>query len=506
MKVTISDTGRIRIFDTTLRDGEQTPGASLTPEEKLVIARQLDRLGVDAIEAGTPVTSKGEFEALKLISAEGLRAEVYGLARVIRGDIDAVADAGGKYVHLFIATSDVHLQQKLRITREQAVERSLEAIDYAKSRGLRVEFSAEDATRTDIDFLKKIYKAVEEAGVIRINIPDTVGIMTPHKMHGLVMELKQVLNVPLSVHCHNDFGMAVANTLAGLEAGADQAHVTVNGLGERAGNAALEEVVVALNLLYGRKTRIDTTLLYQTSQLVSKLTGIVVQPNKAVVGDNAFTHISGIHTHGLIAHPLTYEPIPPDLVGRRRRFIAGKHAGTHGIRAELEQMGVHPSDSQLKEIVGRVKEIGDRGRTVTDTELLAIAREIMGIKAEEGKQPVQLVELAVMTGTKMTPTASVRLLINGREFTSAETGVGPVDAAVRAIQKVTTDLINVRLKEYRLEALTGGSDAVAEVVIRVEDRDGNEVSARAAREDIVKASVEAMINGINRLLLQKSQR
>ena len=493
---------RVRIFDTTLRDGEQTPGAALNPEKKLIIARQLDRLGVDAIEAGTPVTSKGEFDAMKQIVAEGLKAEIYGLARVTKGDVDAVADTGAKNVHLFISTSDLHLQHMLHMSREEAIQRSLEAIDYAKSRGLLVEFSAQDATRTDLTYLKQIFRAVEEAGVIRINIPDTVGIMTPANMADLVKELRSTIKIPMSVHCHNDFGMAVANTLAGLEAGADQAHVTVNGLGERAGNASLEEVVTSLSILYKRKTRISTTLILQTSQLVSKLTGIPVQPNKAVVGDNAFTHVSGIHTHGLVEEPLTYEPIPPELVGARRRLTAGKHAGSHGIRAELEDMGVYPDDDQLKTIVAKVKDLGDSGKTVTDSELLDVAKGVMGVVVEKEERPVELGELAVMTGTNMTPTASVRLIIDRKSFSSAETGVGPVDAAMRAIQRVTTDLVNVRLKEYRLEALTGGSDAVAEVVIRVEDKEGKEVSARAANEDIVKASVDAMILGINRLLLK----
>lgn len=494
---------KVRIFDTTLRDGEQTPGAALNPEKKLIVARQLDRLGVDAIEAGTPVTSKGEFDGMKLIVNEGLKAEIYGLARVVKGDVDAVADTGAKYAHLFIATSDLHLKYKLHMTRQEVVHRSLEAIDYAKSRGLQIEFSAEDATRTDPAFLKKIYKDVEEAGVIRINIPDTVGIMTPKKMFAFVKNIRSTLKVPLSIHCHNDFGMAVANTLSGLEAGAEQAHVTINGLGERAGNASLEEVVTSLHLLYERKTRINFPLIIQTSQLVSKLTGISVQPNKAIVGDNAFTHVSGIHVHGLVEEPLTYEPIPPELVGARRRFTAGKHAGSHGIRAELDDMGVYPDDDQLKTIVVKVKDVGDKGKTVTDSELINIAKDVMGEVVDKGERPVELVELAVMTGTNMTPTASVRMTINKKTFASAETGVGPVDAAMRAIQRLTMDLVNVKLKEYRLEALTGGSDAFAEVVIRVEGKDGDEVSARAANEDIVKASVDAMILGINRLLMKK---
>jgi isopropylmalate/citramalate/homocitrate synthase-like protein len=501
--MTMHGSGAVRIFDTTLRDGEQTPGAALNPEKKLIIARQLDRLGVDAIEAGTPVTSKGEFEAMKAIVSEGLKAEIYGLARVARVDVDAVADTGAKYVHLFISTSDLHLKHMLHMTQEQAVQRSLEAIDYAKSRGLQVEFSAQDATRTEPEYLKKMFKSVEEAGVIRINVPDTVGIMTPSKIADLVRDLHSTLKVPISIHCHDDFGMAVANTLAGIEAGADQTHVTVNGLGERAGNASLEEAVIGLNLLYGRKTHVNTGLILQTSQLVSKLMGIPVQPNKAVVGDNAFTHVSGIHTHGLVEMPLTYESIPPEMVGARRRLTAGKHAGSHGIRAELEDMGIYPDDAQLKAIVANVKTLGDKGRTVTDSELLSIAREALGVAALKEEQPVDLGELAVMTGTNMTPTASVRLIVDKKSFSSAETGVGPVDAAMRAIQRVMMDLVNVRLKEYRLEALTGGSDAVAEVVIRVEDKDGNEVSARAANEDIVKASVDAMIQGINRLLTKR---
>ena len=492
--------GRIRIFDTTLRDGEQTPGVALTPEEKVVIARQLDRLGVDAIEAGMPITSKGELASVKLIAREGLQAEIYGLARMLEKDVDAVLASDVRYVHLFIATSDIHLKHKLKMTRDEAVQRTLKLIDYAKDHGLIVEFSAEDATRTDLAYLQRIYTEVDAAGVTRINIPDTVGIMTPKKMATLVQDVRSVVKTPLSVHCHDDFGMAVANTLAGLEAGADQAQVTVNGLGERAGNASLEEVVISLNLLYQQQTTVVPKLLYQTSQLVSRLTGIPVQPNKAVVGENAFTHEAGIHTHGVLAAPLTYEPIAPTLVGRRSKLVAGKHAGAHGIKVELAELGLHPTNGQLREIVTKIKEVGDRGRLVTDADLLDVARDVMGVAAVAEEQLISLQELSVMTGTQMTPTASVRVVLDGKDFSSAETGVGPVDAAVKAIQKITSRLVNVNLKEYRLEALTGGSDAVAEVIIKVEDIHGNVVSSRSANEDIVKASVNAMITGINRLL------
>jgi 2-isopropylmalate synthase len=495
---------KIRIFDTTLRDGEGTPGVSLTPSDKVVIARQLDRLGVDAIEVGTPITSKGEMESARRIVMEGLSSEIYALARVVKGDVDAILNSDVEYIHLFIATSDLHLKHKLRMSRDQAIQKSLEMIDYAKSHGLIVEFSAEDATRTDLSFLKQFYKTVSEAGVARINIPDTVGVMTPNKMHQLVKEINSVVKVPISVHCHNDFGMAVANSLAGVEAGAEQTHVTINGLGERAGNAALEEVVLSLKMLYDRETSIKTELLYQTSQLVSKLTHTHIQPNKAIVGDNAFTHEVGIHTHGLVAMPLTYEPIPPELVGQRRRIAPGKYSGRHGIKAELEASGLYPSDRQIQEIVSQVRALGDKGKLVTDADLIAITEAVTG-ETVEAKKLIELGELSVMTGTKMTPTASVRIVLDGKEFSSAETGVGPVDAAVRAIQKITSELVNVRLREYRLEALTGGSEAVAEVIIKVEDNDGNIVSARSANEDIVKASVNAMVTGINRLLLKRKR-
>jgi 2-isopropylmalate synthase len=493
---------KIRIFDTTLRDGEGTPGVSLTPEDKLVIARQLDRLGVDAIEIGTPITSKGEMESARMIIEEGLRTEVYALSRVVKEDVDAIINSNIGYIHLFIATSDLHLKYKLRMSREQVIQKSLEIIDYAKSHGLSIEFSAEDSTRTELSFLKDFFKIVSEAGIIRINVPDTVGVITPRKMYNLISEIKSVVNIPVSVHCHNDFGMAVANSIAGVEAGAEQVHVTLNGLGERAGNAALEEVVLSLNRLYQKKTNINTEKLYRTSQLISKLTKIPIPINKAIVGDNAFAHEVGIHTHGVVTQPLTYEPFPPELVGQIRKIIPGKYSGKHGIKAELERIGLYPTDEQIGEIVRQVRALGDRGKIVTDAELMNIAKDITGQNIYD-KKLIELSEVSVMTGTNMTPTASVRIILNGKEFSSAETGVGPVDAAVRAIQKITSNLVNVRLKEYRLEALTGGSNAVAEVVVKVEDNLGNIVSARSANEDIVKASVNAMITGINRLLFKK---
>lgn len=492
----------IRIFDTTLRDGEQTPGVSLSIDEKLEIACQLDQLGVDAIEAGSPMSSEGEKEAVKEIARAGLKAEVCALARTTREDIDAAIKCDVDSVHTFISASDIQIRHALGMTREGVLEATIESVEFIKRHGLVCEFSPMDATRADIAFVKELCKVAEEAGADRINIPDTVGVMTPTAMQKLVGEIKSVVKIPISVHCHDDFGMAVANSVAGVEAGATQIHVTVNGIGERAGNAALEEVVMILHALYKYKTGINTSLLYSTSKLVSRLTGIPVPPNKAIVGENAFSHKSGIHTRGVTVEPSTFEPISPELVGQHRRLEAGKLAGRQGIKAQLEEVGIHPTQEQLKFIVKRVKELGDKGKMVTDADLMAIATAVMGETVQEEKI-VLLKDLAVVTGMNIVPMASVKLIVDGKDYLSAETGVGPVDAAIRAIQKIVGSLADVRLREYRLEALTGGSDAVAEVIVKVEDKEGNIVSARGVNEDIVRASVEAMIEGINRCLLRK---
>jgi 2-isopropylmalate synthase len=492
----------VRIFDTTLRDGEQTPGVSLTPEEKLAIAKQLTRLGVDAIEAGFPISSEGEAAGVRLVAKDSLSSEIYALARANPQDIDAALQCDVGYVHVFIATSDLHLKHKLKLTREQVIEKAVHAVSYAKDHGLTVEFSAEDATRSDPEYLGQVLGSVCKAGVDRINIPDTVGATSPEKMRRIVDLVKQHVDKPISVHCHDDFGLAVANSLAGIEAGAAQAHVTVNGIGERAGNASLEELVMALHQLADMKTRIDTSLLYETSRMVAKIMGVIVQPNKAIVGDNAFGHESGIHTHGIGSEASTYEPFDPAIVGRKRWFQAGKHAGAHGIAAQLAEMGFLPNPEELSQIVTKVKDLADKGKTVTDTDLSAIAETVISTLTP-GTNPVSLNDFAVMTGIGVVPTASVRIKINGTEYIASETGVGPIDSAMKAIQKLTDPLVHVRLKEFRLDAITGGSDALAEAVVKVEDDDGITVSARTTGEDVVRASVEAMILGINKLLHKK---
>jgi 2-isopropylmalate synthase len=492
---------RVRIFDTTLRDGEQTPGVTVTPEQKIQVAIKLDELGVDAIEAGFPIVSQGEMHAIKTIAKQGLKAEVCGLARTIETDIDAALKCDLNYVHTFIATSDIHMEYKLKMNREQVLAKAVNAVEYAKKHGLQVEFSAEDATRSERAFLIKVFNAVKEAGADRLDIPDTVGYATPDYVADLVREVSASTQLPVSVHCHDDFGLAVANSISGINAGAACAHVTINGLGERAGNASLEEFVMGLQCLYQKKHGIKTELLYETSKFVSNTMGIVVQPNKAIIGENAFGHESGIHTHGVLSNPLTYEPISPELVGRKRWLQAGKHAGAHGIRAMLEDFGIKPTDDQLKSIVEKQKNIADKGKPITTADLLSISGEVMGNAQLEEK--FKLYDFHILTGMNLIPTAVVRLNADGKDFISSEIGVGPVDAALKAIQRIAGETANIKIREYRLDSISGGSDALAEVTVKVEDKNGNVVSARKAGEDIVVASVQAMMDAINKVLLRK---
>ncbi len=501
--LTESQSTPVRIFDTTLRDGEQTPGVSVSSNQKIDIAIKLDELGVDAIEAGFPIVSHGEVTAIKSIVRQGLNADICGLARSVQKDIDTAIICDLKYIHTFIATSDIHMQYKLKMTKEQVLERAIWAVDYAKKHGMKVEFSAEDATRSDREFLLKVFKAAIDAGADRIDIPDTVGYSTPQYIKKLVEDVMLVTEgkIPISMHCHDDFGLAVANSLAGVGAGAQCAHVTINGLGERAGNASLEEFVMALHCLYNKKTNIRSELLYETSKFVSNAMGIIVQPNKAIIGENAFGHESGIHTHGIINNPLTYEPISPELVGRKRWLQAGKHAGTHGIRSMLEDFGIDPTDEQLQQIVEDQKNMADKGTHITTADLLSIAGKIIG--NADFVESFKLIDFHCLTGMNIIPTAVIRLNTRDKEFIASETGVGPVDSALKAIQKIAKDMANIKIREYKLESITGGSDALAEVSVKVEDKHGNIVSARKSGQDVVVASVQAMIDAINKVMLRE---
>ncbi len=490
---------RVLFFDTTLRDGEQTPGVALLPEEKLDIAKQLDILGVDMIEAGFPVASKGELDAVKMVANEGLDTEIVALARSNRRDIELAASCDVDCIHTFIATSEVHMKKKLKLSKEEVLERAVEGVKLVKKNGFKCEFSAEDATRSELEFLGRVYRAVSDAGADRINIPDTVGVAVPRAMYNVVKHVRKVTDMPIAVHCHDDMGLAVANSLAGIEAGAEEIHATINGLGERAGNASLEEVALALYALYGFKTNLNLKEIYRTSQLVSKLTGIRAPPNKAVVGDNAFAHEAGIHSHGVLSSPETYELLPPELVGHRRRIVAGKHAGRHGIEAMLKEMGLVLSPVQLDEAFVRVKELGDKGRQVTETDLLYIVEAVAGsIKPE--KRRIELKDLIVVTGDKTTPTATIRLLIDAVEYKNSDFGVGPIDAVMNAFQGVMRKVANFRLVDFKLDSITGGSDALANVSIKLMDDDRHVVSGKGVREDIVMAGVEAVIDAANRLL------
>jgi len=486
----------IKVLDTTLRDGEQTPGVALTPEQKLEIARALDDLGVDIIEAGSAVTSEGERKAMKFISKEGLDAEICSFVRAVREDINAALGCDVDSVHLVVPTSDIHLKYKLRKTRQEVEKMALDALRYALDHGLTVEFSAEDASRTDPAFLGEFFSAAVKEGAQRVCMCDTVGVLTPELSRELFSKIIKLVKVPVAVHCHDDFGMATANTIAAVQAGAKEVHVTVNGLGERGGNTALEEVVLALSHFHGIKTGVKLSKLYGISRLVEHHTGIPVSPTKAVVGENAFTHGTGIHVHGVLAYPPTYEPISPDEVGHHRRLVFGKLVGSHAIESELRRMGLKPTKAQVQEIAEQVKRLGDQGKLVTDTELRAIVDGVMG---REVKEIVKLEELTVVSGNRVTPTSSVKIKFGNKEVIESGLGIGPVDAAMNAIRKVVEGMSNVRLKEYHVDAISGGTDAVVSVVVELTD--GKRiVTARGTSGDIIMASVQAMLNGVNRLL------
>ncbi|HEY9246523.1 MAG TPA: 2-isopropylmalate synthase [Candidatus Methanoperedens sp.] len=435
-----------------------------------------------------------------MIADAGLNVGICGLARVIKSDINTCLDCGVDMVHTFVSTSDVQRISTIKKSREEVYDMAIEAVEHIKDHGLKCMFSAMDATRTDIDYLLNIYKGVESAHCDIINVPDTVGVIVPSAMYKLVSEIAANIKIPIDVHCHNDFGLAVANSLAAVEAGASQVQVTINGLGERAGNADLAETVMGLHSLYGAKTNIDTRHIVETSHLVERLTEIRMPATMPIVGENAFAHESGIHTHGVLVRTDTFEPgvMTPEMVGHRRRIVLGKHAGKHAVKQSLESAGLQPNEEQLNEVMKRIKDIGDKGKRVTDVDLYAIAESIIG-KSSRGDQAIVLKEVSVMTGNIITPTATVKATVKGKERIGANTGVGPVDAALKTVTGILGDY-TVKLRDFRIEAISGGSDALAEVLIGVEDEKGRVVSARATNEDIVMASVEALVSAINQLL------
>lgn len=499
---------QVIIFDTTLRDGEQSPGASMNAAEKLRLARQLEKLGVDAIEAGFPAASPGDFEAVKQIAEKTRNLQVTALARASREDIDrawgAIREAAHPRIHTFIATSDIHLEHKLRMTRDQVIETAVDAVRYAKSFTDNVEFSAEDGSRSDRDFLCRIFEAAIEAGATTVNLPDTVGYAVPDEFSNLISYVQQhtpnIDRAVLSVHCHNDLGLATANTMAGLRAGARQAEVTVNGIGERAGNTSLEEVVMGL---YTRKdhlgltTRINTNEIYPTSRLVSLITGIVVQPNKAIVGANAFAHEAGIHQDGVLKNPMTYEIMEPETVGlTKNRLVLGKHSGRHAFKEKLAALGYDFSDEEVNHLFHKFKELADKRKEILDEDIeVLVAEEILRLP-----DVYKLDYLNVVSGNVAVPTATVKLKIKGDEAQSAGFGVGPIDATFNTIKQIIGS--RAELLRFSVNSITGGMDAQGEVTVRLKEN-GLVALGKGADPDIIVASAKAYINGLNRLEYMK---
>ena len=496
----------ITIFDTTLRDGEQTPGVCLDGFEKLEIAQALAKAKVDVIEAGFPVASPGDFNAVRQIAAQIHGPIIAALARANHKDIDcawqAISKSERPRIHTFIATSDIHLEYKLKMTREEVLTHACEAVRYAKRYTNDVEFSAEDASRSDWGYLCQVYSAVIAAGATVINVPDTVGYTTPDEFARLIHYLRDnVANIEqaiISVHCHDDLGLAVANSLAAVSAGALQVECAANGLGERAGNAALEELVLAIRTrgdYYQAKTNIDTRQIYRLSRLVSTLTGIVVPPNKAVIGDNAFAHESGIHQHGVLNNSLTYEIIAPEIIGiSHNSLILGKHSGRHALEERLKSLGYELDNEAIGILFTKFKELADRKKVIFDRDIEALVVD----KPADYNECFRLIYHHVSSGNQTMSTASVRLQgSDGTMLEEASGGDGPVDAAFKAIEKAIG--IEIQLKDYQLKAVTAGKDALGEATVWVE-REGRVFNGRGLSTDVIEASVKAYLNAINRML------
>ncbi len=498
-------TRNIKIFDTTLRDGEQAPGCSMNLYEKQEVARQLEALRVDVMEAGFAVSSPGDFESVKTIANLVKESSVASLSRALEKDIDASAEAlagaAQPRIHLFIATSDVHMQYKLRMTPEQVLEPTAAMVRYARNRCADVEFSAEDATRSDKEFLARVIEVAIKAGAGTVNIPDTVGYTTPAEMYDLIHYLRtNVENIDqaiIAVHCHDDLGMATANSLAGVKAGAGQIECTVNGIGERAGNAALEEVVMALRTrpdLYGGTTRIETRQLYRASRLIYNIIGQSVPLNKSIVGKNAFAHESGIHQHGVMAERTTYEIIRPESVGfLANNMVLGKHSGRHAFDARLSELGYALPKEELDTAFAKFKEIADRKKEVTDSDLEAIVTN-----REYVENLYKLVTFDVHTAKDTNAVCVIRLCRNGDELEDVSLGDGPVDAAYNAIDKII-GITDSKLEYYTINSTSDGQDALGEVIVKV--RSGDELlTGRGLSTDIIESSILAYLNALNKLV------
>ncbi|MCL0100551.1 2-isopropylmalate synthase [Peptococcaceae bacterium] len=501
---------RVYLFDTTLRDGEQSPGVNLNADEKVQIANQLAKLGIDIIEAGFPVTSPGDFEAVKAVAKKVKGAAVAALARANFNDIDtaweAIKDAEQPRIHTFIATSDIHLKYKLKKNREQVLDMAVAAVKYACKYTSDVEFSAEDASRSDIDYLCKVIEAVIDVGAKVVNIPDTVGYTTPEEFYELISAIMKKVNVGnaiISVHCHDDLGLAVANSLAAVSAGARQVEGTINGIGERAGNAALEEIIMAIHTRRDRYkvvTSVNTKEIYRTSRLISSLTGMPVQHNKAIVGKNAFAHESGIHQDGVLKERATYEIMNPEMVGiPQSSLVLGKHSGRHAFRERLAELGYNLTDEELDKAFKRFKELTSKKKEISDSDIEAIVTEET-IKIDN-KYVLDYIHIS--SGNTIVPTATVVITVDGEKKKAASWGDGPVDAIYNAIDKITN--LRLILEEYSINAVTAGKDALGEVVVKLRKADNGEVyTGRGVSTDVIEASAKAYINAANKIAINQN--
>src|SRR3989338_8057799 len=503
---------KIIIFDTTLRDGEQCPGASPNINDKIEIAKQLAILGVDVIEAGFPVSSPGHFEAVKRVAKEVRGPIICGLARAIPKDINAsynaVRSAHRPRIHVFLATSKIHMKYKLKKAEDEILRLAVAAVKLARNKCEDVEFSPEDASRTEDKFLYKVVDAVIKAGARTVNIPDTVGYSTPYEFSEIIKGMRQnvvgIEKAVISVHCHNDLGLGVANSLLAVLNGARQVECTINGLGERAGNASLEEIVMTIrtrsDIFKGIKTCINTKEIFKTSRLVSKLTGMPVQPNKAIVGANAFAHESGIHQDGVLKESLTYEIMRPEDVGvMGTNLVLGKHSGRHAFKERLKALGFILKEEKLEKAFDRFKELADKKKQIYDEDLETIVNEEISKIPEE----LKLVHFYIASGDRIKPTATIAIKYKGKFFESTSNGDGPVDACYRAIDKVIK--IDGKLIDYQIKSVTSGKDALGEVSIKI-GRKSDVVSGRGASTDIIEASIKAYINAVNRLLHKESHK
>ena len=501
----------VNVFDTTLRDGEQSPGVNLNQLEKIEIAKQLERFGVDIMEAGFPASSQGDFESVRAIARTIKNASVTGLARATKADIDvswdALKEAEEPRLHLFLATSPIHMKYKLNKTPEEVMNLAVEMVSYAREKFPQLEWSAEDASRSDLDFLVKIIEKVIDAGATVINLPDTVGYATPEEYGYIFKYVKE--NVPnidkviLSAHCHDDLGMAVANSLAAIQNGATQIEGTINGIGERAGNASLEEIAVALNIRkdnYPYTTNLILNEIKRTSDLVSRFTGMAIAPNKAIIGKNAFAHESGIHQDGVLKHASTYEIITPELVGvKSNSLVLGKHSGRHAFKDKIEQMGFHLSAEKLMEAFVTFKQLTDRKKEVTDEDLFAILTDVQTAVIDVKKY--ELVAFQVQYGSANLPTATVALTTpEGIRVETARTGQGSVEALCNTLEALVKE--EIHLTDFQLSSIGQGRDALAEAHVKM-TVNGTPVRGRASAQDVLEASAKAFLNAVNRVFFNQ---